>query len=130
MHVSSPAPTGAPRGLNITPVKSRSLSVEWGAVPCLHQGGPITGYILHYSINGSGSYTVNITGEENRQYNLTELTPFTNYSVQVAAVNDRGTGPYSTPLNVTIQEGELKTLLCKEASLCIHGFMIGLVINF
>ena len=71
-----------------------------------------------------------ITGEENRQYNLTELTPFTNYSVQVAAVNDEGTGPYSTPLNVTIQEGELKTLLCIEESLCIHGFMIGLVINF
>ena len=75
----------------------------WGTVPCPHQGGPITGYRLHYS-NGSDSYTVNIVGEENRQFNLIGLTPFTNYSVQVAAVNDRGTGLYSTPLTVETQQ--------------------------
>ena len=52
---------------------------------------------------------MNIAGEENREYNLTGLTPFTNYSLQVAAVNDRGTGPYSTPLTVeTLQDGELQ----------------------
>ena len=39
---------------------------------------------------------------------LTGLTPFTSYSVQVAAVNDGGTGPYSDPaLTVeTLQDGE------------------------
>ena len=80
----------------------------WETVLCLHQGGPITGYRLRYS-NGSERYTVNITGEDNRQYNLTGLTPFTSYSVHVAAVNDEGTGPYSTPLTVeTLQDGELK----------------------
>ena len=31
---------------------------------------------------------------------LTGLTPFTSYSVQVAAVNDGGIGPYSNPLTV------------------------------
>ena len=36
---------------------------------------------------------------------LTGLTPFTNYSVQVAAVNEGGTGPYSAPLTVeTLQD--------------------------
>ena len=42
------------------------------------------------------------------QHSLTGLTPFTSYSVQVAAVNDGGTGPYSDPaLTVeTLQEGE------------------------
>ena len=104
--VSSPAPTGAPGGLSSTSVDSRSLSVVWGTVPCPHQGGPITGYRLYYS-NGSDSYTVNITGEENRQYNLTKLTPFTSYSLQVAAVNDRGTGPYSTLTVETLQDGKL-----------------------
>ena len=107
LYVFSPAPTDAPAGgLNSTSVKSRSLSVVWGTVPCSHQGGPIKGYRLRYS-KCSDSYSVNITGEENTQYNLTGLTPFTNYSVQVAAVNDRGTGPYSTPLTVeTLQDGE------------------------
>ena len=110
MSTSSPAPTDAPGGLAITSVESRSLSVAWGIVPCPHQGGPITGYRLYYS-NGSDSYIVNITGEENKQFNLTGLTPSTSYSVQVAAVNDRGTGPYSTPLTVeTLQDGELNNI--------------------
>ena len=39
---------------------------------------------------------------------MTELTPFTTYSLEVAAVNDGGTGQYSTPLTVeTMQDGEL-----------------------
>ena len=38
---------------------------------------------------------------------LTGLTPYTNYSVQVAAVNDGGTGPYSEPALIveTLQDG-------------------------
>ena len=79
----------------------------WTAVPCSHQGGPITGYIIQYS-NNSGSYIANIAGEENRQINLTnKLTPFTSYSVQVAAVNDGGTGQYSDLVYVmkTLQDG-------------------------
>ena len=40
------------------------------------------------------------TGEGSRQHVLTGLTPFTSYSVQVAAVNAGGTGPYSTALTV------------------------------
>ena len=105
LHVSSPAPTGAPGGLTSTSVESRSLSVVWGTVPCPHQRGPITGYRLHYS---NGTSIVNTTGEENRQHVLTGLTPFTSYSVQVAAVNDKGTGPYSDPaLTIeTLQDGE------------------------
>ena len=105
LHVSSPAPTGAPGGLTSTSVESRSLSVVWGTVPCPHQRGPITGYRLRYS---NGTSIVNTTGEGSRQHVLTGLTPFTSYSVQVAAVNDGGTGPYSDPaLTVeTLQDGE------------------------
>ena len=85
-------------------MESRSLSVVWGTVPCSQQRGPITGYSLHYN-SSSGSSSVNITGEENRQYTLTGLTPYTSYTVQVAAVNDGGTGPYSDPFIVeTLQE--------------------------
>ena len=100
------APTGAPGGLTGALVESRSLSVlRWGTVLCPHQGGSITGYRLRYS---NGTSIVNTTGEENRQHVLTGLTPFTSYSVQVAAVNDGGTGPYSDPQSVeTLQDGEL-----------------------
>ena len=103
-------------------MESRSLSVLWGTVPCPHQGGPITGYRLRYVYsNGSDSYTVNLAGECNTQYNLTGLTPFTNYSVQVAAVNDRGTGPYSTPLIVeTLQDGGLRLFVYVTIISLIH----------
>ena len=98
----SPAPTGAPGGLTSTSVESRSLTVQWGTVPCPDQRGPITGYRLRY-----GTSIVDTTGEGSRQHVLTGLTPFTSYSVQVAAVNAGGTGPYSTALTVeTLQDSE------------------------
>ena len=51
---------------------------------------------------------VDLSGQTNTQHVLTGLTPFTSYSVQVAAVNAGGTGPYSDPaLTVeTLQDGE------------------------
>ena len=99
------APTGASGTLTNTSVESRSLTVVWGTVPCPDQRGPITGYRLRYS---NGTSIVNTTGEGSRQHVLTGLTPFTSYSVQVAAVNAGGTGPYSDPaLTVeTMQDGE------------------------
>ena len=99
------APTDDLGGLASASVESRSLSVLWGTVPCPDQRGPITGYRLRYS---NGTSIVNTTGEGSRQHVLTGLTPFTSYSVQVAAVNDGGTGSYSDPaLTVeTLQDGE------------------------
>ena len=90
------------------------MTVVWGTVPCPQQGGPITGYTLRYS---NGTFIVNTTtGEGSRLHVLTGLTPFTTYSLEVAAVNDGGTGPYSDPtLTVeTLQDGEyMKLILCK-----------------
>ena len=99
------APDDAPGTLNNTSVESRSLTVVWGTVPCPDQRGSITGYRLRYNNRTS---IVNTTGGESRQRMLTGLTPFTSYSVQVAAVNAGGTGPYSDPaLTVeTLQDSE------------------------
>ena len=105
MYPSHAAPTVAPGGLTNTSKESRSLSVVWASVPCPNQGGPITGYRLRYS---NKTTIVNTPGEESRQHILTGLTPFTRYFLQVAAVNDGGTGPYSTPPLIveTVQDGE------------------------
>ena len=79
--------------------------MQWGTVPCPEQRGPITGYRLRY-----GTSIMNIDGTDeqtDRQHMLTGLTPFTSYSVQVAADNAGGTGPYSTALTVeTLQDSE------------------------
>ena len=92
------AATGTKQMLSLLHCKSRgtalvlTVTVVWGAVPCPDQRGPITGYRLRYS---NGTSIVNTTGEKSRQHLLTGLTPFTSYSVQVAAINAGGTGPYS-----------------------------------
>ena len=76
------------------------MSVSWNEVPCIGQNGPITGYLLYYT-NTTFTDTVNITGGNNRQYMLTRLTPYTNYTVTVRPYNDGGIGPTS---NETIQQ--------------------------
>ena len=53
------------------------------------------------------SFVVSTIGEGSREHITTGLTPLTSYSIQVATVNDGGTGPYSTtPLPIeTLQDG-------------------------
>ena len=96
----------------------------WGTVSCPHQGGPITGYTLRYS---DGTSLVNTTGEGSRQHVFTGLTPFTSYSVQVAAVNDGGTGPYSEPaLTVeTLQDGKWFTIMYLNSKYCLYCMHMG-----
>ena len=79
------------------------MTISWDEVPYSGQNGPITGYLLYYT-NTTFSDTVNITGGDNRQYNLTKLTPYTNYTVTVIAYNDGVTGPASS--EVIQQTGE------------------------
>ena len=88
------APTSSVNNITLSSVEARSMSVSWNEVPCSGQNGPITGYLLYYT-NTTFRDTVNITGGDNRQYNLTTLTPYTNYTVIVIAYNNGGTGPAS-----------------------------------
>ena len=98
----SAEPTTSPANIVFSSVEARSFNIAWDEVPCSGQNGPITGYLLYYT-NTTFSDTINITGGENRAYTLTELRPYTNYTVTVSAYNDGGTGPAS---NNTIQQTE------------------------
>ena len=46
--------------------------------------------------NGMTERSINVSSS-NRQATVSGLSPSTPYTVQVAAVNGAGTGPYSTP---------------------------------
>ena len=83
-----------------------------GLTPCRE----VNGLIIEYRVRYTAEYDVivqslvhpgkwNIKGA---QATLTELTPFTNYSIQVAAVNEKGdVGPYSDPvIEQTEEESE------------------------
>ena len=63
-------------------------------MPCLDRNGEITGYIAQAVRNGMVEGTASVSGDA-RQVTISGLSPSTSYTVQVAAVNGAGTGPYS-----------------------------------
>ena len=83
----------------MTTVTASSVTVQWGEVPCLHRNGEITGYSAQAVKNGVVERTTNVPGAA-REATITGLSPSTQYTVQVAAVNDAGTGPYSTGISI------------------------------
>ena len=99
------APTSSVSNVTLSSIEARSMRVSWHDVPCSGQNGLITGYLLQYK-NSTFSETVNITGEENREFILTQLTPYTNYTITITAYNDGGTGPASNEvMQQTIESG-------------------------
>ena len=100
-------PSSSPENIIFPSVKARSLTVSWDEVPPSGQNGPITGYLLYYT-NKTFSENITIIGGENRSYTLTELRPYTNYTVTVSAYNDAGTGLTSdSRIQQTEQAGQL-----------------------
>ena len=95
-----PAPSAAPNSVRVSDVTSSSITVQWGAVSCIHRNGDITGYSVQY-----GSETMSVSGD---MYVISNLEPSTTYSIQVAAMNDDLIGPYSTALD-QLTEGKYVT---------------------
>uniref|UniRef100_A0A1X7U9D4 protein-tyrosine-phosphatase n=1 Tax=Amphimedon queenslandica TaxID=400682 RepID=A0A1X7U9D4_AMPQE len=98
----STAPTAPVDDIMFSSVESVSMTVSWDEVPCNGRNGPITGYYLTYTnITSNTSYTVNITGGDNRMYNLTGLIPYTNYTVSIIPYNYNMNGPARQEIELT-----------------------------
>ena len=95
------APSASPTSVRESGVTSSSITVQWGAVDCIHRNGDITGYSVRYGIQGTaeGDRTVMMaTGDSSGgMYTISGLSAATVYTVEVAAVNSVGTGVYSSP---------------------------------
>ena len=104
MLLFSTGATVAPRSVTATVVNSTVISVQWdGLDPCRHVNGLIVLYRVQYTEVASGVVqSKDVAGEwdvMNAVISLTGLTPSTNYSIQVAAVNEEGdVGLDSEPL--------------------------------
>ena len=99
--LSSTAPTGAPDGVSEVSVTANSIIVQWGEVPCMDRNGEITGYIVEVTRSGMVVATENVNGGSARIGTVSGLTPSTDYTVTVAAVNSVGTGPFSGDISMT-----------------------------
>ena len=87
------APAAPPSSVNVSVESSTAISVQWGPVePCADQNGPITGYSVRYGTETIGNSSGGMT-------TISDLTPSTTYSIQVAAENNDLIGPYSTAVD-------------------------------
>ena len=96
--------TVAPRNVIATVMNSTVITVQWdGLRPCRHVNGLIVLYRVQYTeVNSGVVQSKDVAGGwnvMNAETSLTGLSPFTSYSIQVAAVNEEGdVGLYSEPL--------------------------------
>ena len=112
------APSAPPTSVSISDVTSSSIAVQWGPVDCNDRNGDITGYSVRYGVVGNGSaQTVNVSGGTTTGFNITGLSPASNYSVEVAARDSAGTGIYSAPVFV-ITEGTYNNVFRNKSSPC------------
>ena len=96
----STAPTGPPGPITLVTVTPNSATVQWGEVTCPQRNGEITDYTVTATKSGGMEEGTANVGGDARQATISGLTPSTEYSVQVAAVNMAGTGPYSSPITI------------------------------
>ena len=102
-----PAPSAPPTSVNTSDVTSSSITVQWGAVDCIHRNGDITGYSVRYGVQGNGStQTESVSGGATIEATISGLTKDTSYDIELAAVNSAGVGVYSDPLLVDTPQSE------------------------
>ena len=103
-----PAPSAGPTSVSVSEVTSSSITVQWGAVNCIHRN--ITVYSVRYAVQtcGEGDTTVEMaSGDSNGgTYQISGLCAATVYAIEVAAVNSAGTGNYSTTMLAEIPKGK------------------------
>ena len=103
------AASAAPEDVRVSVLNSTAIFVEWGRIEiCRAANGRIVKYTVRYRIEPDGLVESvdrpgNRSGGEN--VSISGLTPFTVYSVQVAAVNENGlVGVFSNPKIVQTEE--------------------------
>lgn len=122
------APSAPPTSVLAFDVTCSSISVQWGAVDCIHINGNITGYIVKYEEQDSGYMeTMSIMGRNTTKVTISRLDTSTIYSIAVAAVNHGGIGVYSHPI-MAETKGE-KNSLYTFNSQCVYVCNVLIVLH-
>eukprot|EP00731_Ephydatia_muelleri_P019051 Em0011g1091a len=105
----SVAPSAPPNNLTEVTKTSSSVTISWGEVPCQDQNSVIVEYrVLYGAVTSGVGGTAATSG---RTLTVNGLSPYTNYSIEVSAVNSDGAmGPYSSPLFVVTAPGPVTGL--------------------
>ena len=102
-------PSAPPQSLTITTVFATTVDLQWNHVPCLEQNSRLENYIVRYTacstneaciVLNSHSFEVTLDASSSTNVTLTGLSPYTNYSIQVASVNSEDEEGPATPATV------------------------------
>ena len=116
---SHPAPSAAPEFI-ITAVTATSIGVAWQPLPPCEQNGVITNYIVAYRMEGETDMSFNeiVVDAPNRMHVVKPLTPYTNYTIKMAASTSVGRGNFGPEMTVQTDESgksqsvQFKVLRC------------------
>ncbi len=98
----SPAPTGSP-AVTGTASSATSVYLWWDEVDCIQRNSEITHYRVWYVPVPSAEDSIQ-RDVPTETYTIAELQPFTNYSIELAAVNSASqVGPNTTIAIQTLQ---------------------------
>ena len=78
--------------------------VMWGTIECIERNGIITNYTVVFQEQGGANVPGNTV---DRTFSAGVLTPYTNYTFQVAGINDVDTGPFTDVITITTDEDGL-----------------------
>lgn len=82
------------------------LEISWQPPPTIDHNGALTAYQINYSRVGGSTITMTTSvGSTSTTYTLTGLVAHVDYSIQLAAMNNDGIGPFST--SVVLWSGQM-----------------------
>ncbi len=101
---------------------------------CIDRNSEIIGYVLRYGEASSDQREEAVTagsGDEGGTSTITGLTPYTEYSIEVAAVNsDSQTGPFANIAARTLQDSEyINSVSFSIAALSLWSLLVGTTVG-
>ena len=99
-------PSGTVQDIEILELHSQMVILQWEPPEIAHQNGLITLYhvnILAITLNDSLQLTFQLTFS-NATGEVSNLSPYTNYQIGIAAATVVGVGPLSPPFNIRTEE--------------------------
>ncbi|XP_046991962.1 Down syndrome cell adhesion molecule-like protein Dscam2 [Schistocerca americana] len=105
------APLGPPQDVHAETVGTDELLITWKPPLSDTWNGDILGYAIHWNLHGASHLDTNNTnsitvrGLTTTELRLKELKRFTTYDIYIQAFNSMGSGPKSSAVTVTTQEG-------------------------
>ena len=89
------APSGTINNLQPGKINFTSITVTWQPVLCLQQNGVITYYNVRYTESSASHVASMIQSTTVTSFTAISVYPGINYTLEVAAANSNGTGPYA-----------------------------------